>query len=445
MNGDVIIKNIRSLKHAIVMKYSIFIVVFLLTWVVDASAQLKVDSLGNTILSKKLSFAEENGGFSSQSLFSKDSNIYWAENGGWGGLKMTMLGKLFLNPADFGLNNIFNTEIDYTFDPPYVNIYPYNSTAALTIRSGACRPVHAILGDFNGGPHEGIRSDVYDYHDKPFVAYAVTTVSELDKPTSMQVFSVNGSGLVYGMSGFSQASDGRLKKDVHNLSSGMGRINALRGVSFHYKSTEKAVALATQANDTVNKYISEDVKRQIEKEESMARIGFIAQEVENVVPEVVRTLPDGTKTIIYTDLIPLLVEGMKEMQETIVEQEKRIAELETALLSDKDEKLKGISAHSLSSEDSSGIQSIEEAVLYQNVPNPFTHTTEIAYRLSPKAHTASIGIYDLNGKQLKRYSLQPSVPVGKVEVNASELVPGMYIYALVIDGTMLESKRMIIE
>lgn len=427
------------------MKYLSFVVVLLLTWVVDASAQLKVDSLGNTILSKKLSFMEESGELSSQSLFCKDSDIYWTENGGWGGLKMTMLGKLFLNPADFGLNNIFNTEIDYTFDPPYVNIYPYNYTAALTIRSGACRPVHAILGDFNGGPHEGIRSDVYDFHDKPFVAYAVTTVSELDKPTSMQVFSVNGSGLVYGMSGFTQASDGRLKKDVHNISSGMDRINALRGVSFHYKSAEKAVTLASPINDTVNRYISEDVKRQIEKEESRARIGFIAQEVENVVPEVVRTLPDGTKTIIYTDLIPLLVEGMKEMQETIVKQDERIAELETALLCYRDGKLKGISAHSLSSEDSSGTQSIEEAVLYQNVPNPFTHTTEIAYRLSPTAHTASIVIYDLNGKQLKRYSLQPDVKTGKVEITASELVPGMYIYALVIDGTMLESKRMIME
>lgn len=427
---------------AIMKSKIIFLAALLCACTAPVSAQLEVDSLGNTLVSKNLYFAGESGNRSMHSLFCKDSDTYWAE--GWGGMKMGMMGKLFLNPSDFGSNNILNTEIDYTFDPPYVYVYPYNYNAALTIRSGACRPLHTILGDFSGGPHEGIRSDVYTSTDKPFVAYSVATVSELDKPTSMQVFSVNGTGLVYGMSGFSQASDGRLKKDIHNIASGMERISALRGVSFRYKSAEKAVALAGNASDTTGGYLSEDIKRQVKEEEGRARIGFIAQEVEAVVPEVIRTLPDGTKTIMYTDLIPLLVEGMKEMQEIIAAQEIRIVELETILVGTGNS-VKAAPARSSSLDDYGNIQSPVEAALYQNVPNPFTQTTEIIYRLSSNARSASLGIYDLNGKQLKHYPLQPDAATGKVEKAGSELVPGMYLYALVIDGTMIDSKRMILE
>lgn len=418
--------------------------ILLFVCTVPISAQLEVDSLGNTIISQQLSFTDENGNSAYQSLFSKGLETYWCEKGGFGGLKMGPLGKLFLNPGDFGSNNIYNTEIDYTFDSPYVYVYPYNYNAALTIRSGACRPLHTILGNFYGGPHEGIRSDVYTSTDKPFVAYSVVSVSALDKPTSMQVFSVDGCGFVYGMNGFSQASDQRLKKDIHDIVSGMDRITALRGVSFRYKAAKNPTTLAKNADNAAESYIPEDVKKQIEEEKNRARIGFIAQEVESVIPEVIRTLPDGTKTIMYTDLIPLLVEGMKEMQETITAQEIRIAELEIAL-SGNESSTKATPAHSYSSKKSESIQLPVEAILYQNIPNPFSQNTEIAYRLSSNARSASLSIYDLNGKRLKRYPLQSDVTTGKVTLSASELVPGMYIYALVIDGTMINSKRMILE
>lgn len=420
----------------------IYLVALLYACVAPVSAQLEVDSLGNTLVSKNLYFADEDGNRSTYSLSGKNFETYWSD--GLGGMKMGALGKLFLNPSDFGSNTIFNTEIDYTFDSPYVHVLPYNYTAALTIRSGACRPLHTILGDFLGGPHEGIRSDVYLSTDKPFVAYAVTPVSALEKPTSMRVFSVDGTGLVYGMSGFSQASDGRLKEDVRDIASGMERIGALRGVSFRYKSAENAAASVSNANEGTDGYLSEEVKREMEAESGRPRIGFIAQEVEAVVPEVIRTLPDGTKTIMYTDLIPLLVEGMKEMQETIEAQETRIAELEE-MLSGNESETQTVFARSSFGGDTEDRMVSVEAALYQNIPNPFTQTTEIAYRLSSNARSASLNIYDLNGKRLKRYSLHPDVVTGKVEISASELTPGMYLYALVIDGAMVDSKRMILE
>lgn len=139
------------------------------------------------------------------SLFSKDSDTYWCD--GFGGMKMGVMGKLFLNPSDFGWDNIFNTEIDYTFNPPYVYIHPYNDNAALTIRSGACRPLHTILGNFVGGPHEGIRSasiGIYDLNGKQLKHYPL----QLDTTTGK--VEITASELVSGMYLYALLIDGTM-------------------------------------------------------------------------------------------------------------------------------------------------------------------------------------------------------------------------------------------
>ena len=59
------------------------------------------------------------------------------------------------------------------------------------------------------------------------------------------------------------------------------------------------------------------------------RIGLIAQEVELIVPEVVRTSEDdGLKSIEYQNLIGLLVESIKDQQKQINELKNRIIVLE---------------------------------------------------------------------------------------------------------------------
>ena len=135
------------------------ILLSLVTWLCQISvwAQLEVDSLGRTIIHKELKLFGEEGSLR-QSLFGKEGDFYWSD--GFGGLKMTSLGKFFLEAAEAG-SNIFNTEVDYGFDPPYESIYPQHYDAALTVRSGGSRSIHSIYTGAEGGTHEGIRSDVY--------------------------------------------------------------------------------------------------------------------------------------------------------------------------------------------------------------------------------------------------------------------------------------------
>ena len=60
------------------------------------------------------------------------------------------------------------------------------------------------------------------------------------------------------------------------------------------------------------------VKFNLNIEPEKKRIGLIAQEVELIVPEVVRTSEDdGLKSIEYQNLIGLLVESIKELNNKV--------------------------------------------------------------------------------------------------------------------------------
>ena len=102
-------------------------------------------------------------------------------------------------------------------------------------------------------------------------------------------------------------SDERLKENVFPLSNSLDKILQLEGISYNR--------------------INNDDKR--------VHLGFIAQQVEPIIPEVVieQILPltgdEETlyKTINYTEIIPHIVEGMKEQQQIINDQQKEIDDL----------------------------------------------------------------------------------------------------------------------
>ena len=79
----------------------------------------------------------------------------------------------------------------------------------------------------------------------------------------------------------------------------------------------------------------------------------------------------------------------------------------------------------------------------QNKPNPFSESTVIKLNIPKDTKSASIFIYDLSGKQVK------SIPVnerGKTDITvyASDLTSGMYIYSLVVDGSVCVTRKMIL-
>lgn len=56
---------------------------------------------------------------------------------------------------------------------------------------------------------------------------------------------------------------------------------------------------------------------------------------------------------------------------------------------------------------------------------------------------ASVAVYDLNGTQIKEY---PVYHQGRntVTVEANEFKPGIYMYSLLVDGKLIDTKRMVV-
>ncbi len=95
-------------------------------------------------------------------------------------------------------------------------------------------------------------------------------------------------------------SDQRLKTNIATLQHAMSLISALHPVSY------------TNKDDDSQKLI----------------YGLIAQEVEAVIPEIVKTGANDIKAVGYQALIPILIKGMQEQQELIETQAAQIEELQ---------------------------------------------------------------------------------------------------------------------
>ncbi len=86
-----------------------------------------------------------------------------------------------------------------------------------------------------------------------------------------------------------------------------------------------------------------------------------------------------------------------------------------------------------------GIGSLE-----QNNPNPTSKTTTIPYYLSPNTKQAFIEIVDLSGKRIQTISLKEKGR-SQVDVDCSDRSAGVYFYSLIVDGILIETRKMVVE
>ena len=83
------------------------------------------------------------------------------------------------------------------------------------------------------------------------------------------------------------------------------------------------------------------------------------------------------------------------------------------------------------------------AKLFQNAPNPFNQRTTIKYVIPESAKNASLIISSIRGNKIKEFNL-----IGKsgnaVNLNSGELSAGTYIYSLMVDDVLIDTKQMIL-
>ena len=141
------------------------------------------------------------------------------------------------------------------------------------------------------------------------------------------VYYARGDGEVYAKGSFLTASDGSYKDNIANISNGLDKIKGIRGVTYTLKNQDNALLtqndvernISLDTNSISKSSVSAEIINTIKAERSRKKAGFIAQELEKVFPEAVYTLPNGKKAIAYLEIIPLLVEAIKEQQNEIDE------------------------------------------------------------------------------------------------------------------------------
>jgi hypothetical protein len=99
-------------------------------------------------------------------------------------------------------------------------------------------------------------------------------------------------------------SDQRVKENVATLTDGVAIVQQINPVEFDWKPVENV------------------------SEREGHDIGFIAQQLEEIVPTAVHTRSDGYKTVKYEKVVPILVQAIKEQQSLIEQLTARIEALE---------------------------------------------------------------------------------------------------------------------
>ncbi|MDY0217193.1 MAG: tail fiber domain-containing protein [Bacteroidales bacterium] len=274
-------------------------------------------------------------------------------------------------------------------------------------------------------------------------------------------------GHVLATGDINSISDSILKENITTIDNALEIITNLKSHKYNFKNTEFPTISLPQGD----------------------HFGLIAQEVELILPELVGvavapakldssgniSVPEiSHKTLNYSGFIPILIQAVKEINtksdSAVLVLNNRIDSLENIIstfesrfeeLSDQiDECCKNGHGHGHghghgNNKNMDGDEQTEQPsvtqieleysdaiVLEQNVPNPFAEKTTINYNIPEGISFAHIIFSNNYGKIIKTVDITSSGQ-GSIIVYASNLSSGIYNYSLIVDGKVIETKRMI--
>jgi len=140
--------------------------------------------------------------------------------------------------------------------------------------------------------------------------------------------------------GASAPSDLRFKREVQTLPSALEKVRQLRGITFRWnedglqlftKDIETSLSAGPNATEPENREVWQTERDKRRTQLATTHVGVLAQDVEAVIPEAVTTDADGYKSVRYQNLIPLLIEAIKEQDQLAARQQGEIERLKLAV------------------------------------------------------------------------------------------------------------------
>lgn len=204
-----------------------------------------------------------------------------------------------------GLDRNFRIESDLSPNMFFVDAGLGN----IGIKTGATqRNLHLYMDRYTGGGGYGGLELEQSFTGNSWVLYTSQSSDNL-------VFYYNNTNMGYidNVTGvYTATSDLRLKKNIVDIDGSLSKLLELKPKLYHFKTQD-----------------SKDARNP----------GFIAQEVKEIFPDLVKVVQDDTKgsgipdlhTLSYTEFVPYIIKGMQEQQEIIENQNKEIEALKRQL------------------------------------------------------------------------------------------------------------------
>jgi hypothetical protein len=118
-------------------------------------------------------------------------------------------------------------------------------------------------------------------------------------------------------------SDARLKTDIRPIGNALDKVAKLNGITYKWNAEgkqhltshlENRVFAGPGATEAENRKARAEVREEAYRLLAGTEVGLLAQDVEKVLPELVRDGQDGMKEVRYDVLCALLVEAVKELR-----------------------------------------------------------------------------------------------------------------------------------
>lgn len=241
------------------------------------------------------------------------------------------------------------------------------------------------------------------------------------------------SGNVY-TSGSYNTSDKKLKKNIAEFTDAMSIIKKLKPKTYEFLTDGKLAAM----NLPKGKHF-----------------GLIAQELETVLPELVKETPqilprnndttrDGKfvvstakeetfKAVNYSELIPIVIKGMQEQDQKLQAMDSLRTEVQS--LKATVEELKSLLNKNVNAY-------VSGASLDVPVPNPSKGSATVRYNVPAGAISAKLILVNMSGQVMKEVSLAGGA--GQVNLSVSNLATGIYPCSLWVNGQQVATKQMVV-
>lgn len=246
--------------------------------------------------------------------------------------------------------------------------------------------------------------------------------------------------LIQGYVGVFITSDGRFKNNISEKDvKGLDFIKKLRPVVYNMDTRKLQKFLTNNMPDSISKnYMKEDFG----PSSSIRQSGFIAQEVEKAAKETgydfngvhIPQNENDNYSIAYSQFVVPLVKAVQEQQKMIEDLQQQVKLLQQNQQNAPAESLPAVSAIELADNNA--------VVLNQNVPNPFAQQTSISYTIPVSANSAQILFYSMEGRLMKTANITTRGK-GILNVFANDLSSGSYTYSLMIDGKIMNTKKLV--